>query len=138
MAARGRPSRLRERSNYFEAALAAIVAAVAADEAASAADEAAIIDEVAAEAVSAGAGVTTVVVAGAGVVVVVVVSSFLEQAAKETAAASVTISRAVFIFLLGDLGFVEMTGLSWEPSREEPHRGKTRKAGGIPMPSPRL
>jgi hypothetical protein len=38
---------LRERSNYFEAALAAIVAAVAAAEAASAADEAAIIDEVA-------------------------------------------------------------------------------------------
>jgi hypothetical protein len=47
-------------------------------------------------------GVVTIVVdgAGAGVVVVVVVSSFLLQAANETAAARVTISNAVFIFLL--------------------------------------
>ena len=51
--------------------------------------------------------VTTVVVAGAvaaGVVVVVVVSSFLLQAANETAAARVTISNAVFIFLLDLVG----------------------------------
>jgi len=50
--------------------------------------------------------VTTVVVAAgaAGVVVVVVVSSFLLQAANETAVARVTISNAVFIFLLDLVG----------------------------------
>lgn len=61
-------------------------------------------DDAAAEAVSAaigaeagaGVGVTTGVV-----VVVVVVSSFLLQAAKDMAAASETISRAVFMVLLG-------------------------------------
>ena len=110
-------------------ALAAIAAEVAADEAASIADEAAIIDEVAAAAAAPSlAGVTMVVVAaGAGIVVVVVVSSFLLQAAKETAAARVTISNAVFIFLL-DLGFGLILGQLWEPSHEEPHRSKTRKA----------
>jgi integral membrane sensor domain MASE1 len=114
---------------YFEAALAADIAAVAADEAASAAEEAAAIDDVAAV-VSAGAGVTTTAGAVAGVVVVVVVSSFFVQAAKETAAARVTINNAVFIFLL-DLGFGTMTGQLWEPSHEEPHRSKTRKAKAI-------
>jgi len=100
---------------------------VAADEAESIADEAAIIDEVAAADASAEGGVTIVVVdAGAGVVVVVVVSSFLLQAANEMAAASVTISNAVFIFLL-DLGSDNYRKL-WEPSHEEPHRSKTRKA----------
>ena len=87
-----------------------------ADEAAALADDAASIAEVAAaEAAPAAAdvsddmagGVTMVVVdgAGAGVVVaaggVTTVSSFLLQAAKETAVASVTISSAVFMFLLG-------------------------------------
>ena len=49
-------------------------------------------------------GVVTTVVAGGVVVVVVVVSSFLLQAANETAAARVTISNAVFIFLLDLVG----------------------------------
>lgn len=84
-------------------------AAIVADEAASiaevAADEAAfIVDDIADEADMSGV-VTMVVVEGVdivdGGVIVVVVSSFLLQAANETAAASVTINRAVFIFLLG-------------------------------------
>jgi hypothetical protein len=83
-------------------------AAVFADWAASIADEAADIAEpIAADAApeSAGGVVTTVVVdgavvAGGVVVVVVVVSSFLLHAANETAAARVTISSAVFMFLL--------------------------------------
>ena len=86
---------------YFVAALAAIIDDVAADEAASIAAEAAIIDDVAAAEAEAsvveGAGVT---MTAGGVVVVVVVSSFFVQAAKEMAAASVTINIAVFIFLL--------------------------------------
>ena len=84
-------------------------AAIVADEAASiaevAADEAAfIVDDIADEADMSGV-VTMVVVEGVdivdGGVIVVVVSSFLLQAANETAAASVTINRADFIFLLG-------------------------------------
>jgi len=134
-AARGRPSHLRETKDYFEAALAAAVA----DEAASIAEEAADIDDVAAaEAaeVSAG-GVTIVVDAGAGVVVVVVVSSFLLQAAKETAAARVTINNAVFIFLL-DLGFGTMTGsIVGTLSRGDP-AFKDKESEGIPVPNPRL
>jgi len=77
---------------------AASIADVAADEAAFA---------VADVSVDIGAGVTIVVVeegvvvmAEGVVVVVLVVSSFLLQAAKETAAARVTISSAVFMFLL--------------------------------------
>ena len=125
--------------NYF-VALAAIVADVAADEAASIAEEAAIIDDVAAaEAaeVSAGGVVTMVVVDGAGVVVVVVVSSFLVQAAKETAAARVTINNAVFIFLL-DLGFGTMTvAIVGTLSRGAPSF-KDKESEGIPVPNPRL
>ena len=104
-----------------------------ADCAASIADEAADIAAPAAAEAPLSAGVVTTVVvdgavvAGGVVVVVVVVSSFLVQAAKETAAASVTINRAVFIFLL-DLGFVKLFGQSWEPSERSPIREWTRKA----------
>jgi hypothetical protein len=81
---------------------------VFADEAASAAAVAAVPADIAAEAaapVSAGGVVTTVVeVDGvdivAGGVIVVLDSSFLLQAANETAAARVTINRAVLMFLL--------------------------------------
>jgi hypothetical protein len=119
---------LKRGSNYFEAALAADIAAVAADEAASAADEAAIDDVAAAEALSAvGAGVTT---AGG-------VSSFLVQAAKETAAASVTINSAVLIFLL-DWGFVKLAGRSWESSLGEDPIVKDKEGAGAPVPSLRL
>lgn len=82
-----------------------MLADVAASIAEVAADEAAIDDDIADEAE--GSGVVTMTVAGgvvdivAGGVMVVVVSSFLLQAANETAAASVTINKAVFIFLLG-------------------------------------
>jgi hypothetical protein len=77
-----------------------------ADEAASAAAVAAVPADIAAEAAleSAGGVVTTVVevdgVVVAGGVIVVDDSSFLLQAANETAAARVTINRAVFMFLL--------------------------------------
>jgi hypothetical protein len=89
---------------YFIAPEAAVIDAdadIAADEAASIAEDAALIALDAAASVE---GVVTTVVAGAGVVVVVVVSSFLLQAANETAAARVTISNAVFIFLLDLVG----------------------------------
>ena len=97
---------------YFgaaEAALIAEVAALFADEAASAAAVAAVLADIAAEALASADGVVTTVVvdvAGgvgaivAGGVTVVVVSSFLLHAANETAAARVTISSAVFMFLL--------------------------------------
>ncbi len=85
-----------------------------ADVAASIADEAAMPADIADEADVSGV-VTMVVVDGvvdmvAGGVIVVVVSSFLLQAANETAAASVTINRAVFIFLLGGFKVPTMTG----------------------------
>jgi len=85
------------------------VAALFADEAASAAAVAAVLADIAAEALESVDGVVTTVVvevdgvAGAvvaGGVTVVVVSSFLLHAANETAAARVTISSAVFMFLL--------------------------------------
>jgi hypothetical protein len=95
---------------YFEAAFIAAEAAMFAELAASVAAEAAVIAEPIAEdaAESVVEGVVTmvvevdgvVVVVAGGVVVVVVVSSFLLHAAKETAAARVTINSAVFIFLL--------------------------------------
>ena len=95
-----------QRGPYFDAAVAAAVAAVLADEAASAAAVAAVPADIAAEAApeSAGGVVTTVVeVEGVDIVaggVIVVVSSFLLHAANETAAARVTINRAVLMFLL--------------------------------------
>ena len=118
------------RTNYFDAALAAIVADMAADDAASIAAEAAIIDEAAAddaESIAAEAG-ADIVAGGVVVVVVVVVSSFLLQAAKETAAASVTMSNAVFIFLL-DLGFGQSSGNCGNPLTRSPivqRQGKRR------------
>jgi hypothetical protein len=69
-------------------------AAISAEEAASIAEDAAAI---APEAAASTAG-AAIVVAGAGGGVLA--SSFLLQAANETAAARVTISNAVFIFLL--------------------------------------
>lgn len=101
---------------------------MAADEAASIADEAALI---ALEAAASVEGVVTTAGAGAGVVVVVVVSSFLLQAANETAAAKVTISNAVFIFLLDLVGSDNHRQL-WEPSSSKsPIVFKPWKAGSI-------
>jgi hypothetical protein len=85
------------------AAEAAVFAEEAASIADAAADEAAIDAPIADEALESVEGVVTTVVDVDGVaagVVVVVVSSFLLQAANETAAARVTISNAVFMFLL--------------------------------------
>jgi hypothetical protein len=99
------------------AAEAAMFAELAASIAEVAAEEALIADE----ALESGV-VTTVVevdgvdVVAGGVVVVVDVSSFLLQAAKEMAAARVTISSAVFMFLL-DFEVRTITG----------HRGKLRR-----------
>lgn len=101
-----------------------------ADEAASiaevAADEAAMADDVDVS----GVVMTVVEVDGvdvvAGGVIVVVDSSFLLQAAKERAAARVTIRTAVFIFLLGGFKVRTITGNCGNPSVEEPHRLKTR------------
>jgi hypothetical protein len=115
-----------------EAAVIAAEADMAADEAASIADEAAIIDDVAAAEASAIGAVT----AAGGVVVVVVVSSFLLQAAKEMAAASVTISNAVFIFLLDSGGsFRTTSGHAGNPLGRGPHRSRTRKAMAFPVPN---
>ena len=111
------------RSSYFVAAEAESIAdeaAIALDEADSIADEAAIIDDVAAaDAELSVAGGVTMVVDDGGVDVVVVVSSFLLQAAKETAAASVTMSNAVFIFLL-DRVVRTMTGNCGNPLERDP------------------
>ena len=91
-------------------------AEVTADEAASIADEAAM----PAEAAASGAGA---IVAGGVVVVVVVVdvSSFLLQAAKEMAAASETMSNAVFIFLLESGGSDSYRYLREPLLFEDPH-----------------
>ncbi len=90
---------------------AASIADVAAEEAELIALDAASIVDVAGAAIVAG---------GVGVVVVVVVSSFLLQAANETAAAKVTISNAVFMFLLdfrfGQLPVIVGTLLSRSPN----------------------
>lgn len=131
---------------YFiapEAAFMTDEAALMADEAASIAEVAA--DEAAAMAEEAPASgvVTTVVVDvdvdGAivdGGVVVVVISSFFEQAAKDTAAARVTISNAVFIFLLG---FKVRTTRQWlgNPRSKSP---SIQRHGNLafPVPNPRL
>ena len=92
---------------------------------------------------SAGGVVTTVVVdggvvvaAGGVVVVVVVVSSFLLQAANETAAAKVTISRVVFMFLL-DIE-VRLTGVCGNLLAKSPIVRKTWIARAIPVPNRRL
>jgi|GEM_PF-1356445 len=99
-----------------------------ADEAASiaevAADEAAFIADEAAEAASVDGVVTMVVVDGVDIVaggVIVVVSSFLLQAANETAAARVTISNAVFMFLL-DFKVRTITGNCGNPLVQESQR----------------
>ncbi|MEO8922194.1 MAG: hypothetical protein ABI330_05120 [Caldimonas sp.] len=92
-------------------------AAMAADDAESIAAEAAImLDEAAESAIGVVAGA---IVAGVVVVVVVEVSSFLLQAVKDTAAASVTMSNAVFIFLL-DSGGSDNSGNCGNPLLEDP------------------
>lgn len=113
---------------------AAIIAEVDADDAASIADMAA--DEAAFIALVASGVVTIVVVDGGGVVVVVVVvSSFLVQAANEMAAARVTISNAVFIFLL-DFRFGQLPVIVGTLLSKSPSVFKTRKARAFPVPSP--
>ena len=118
-----------------------------ADDAASIADVAA--DEAAIDAadVSVEGGVTIVVdevdgvvivEAGGVVVVVVLISSFLLQAAKDTAAARLTIKIAVFILLLGGFKVRTITGNCGNPSVEEPHHPKARNALAFPVPNPRL
>jgi len=108
--------------------------------AASVAAEAAVIAEpIAAEAASVEGVVTTVVEVDGGVagvvVVVVVVSSFLLQAANETAAAKVTISSAVFMFLL-DIE-VRLSPVSVGTLFEgAPSSAKTWKAERLPLPNP--
>ena len=120
-----------QRTSYCEAAEAACIA----DDAESIADEAAIIDEVAAADAELSAAIELLagaIAAGVDVVVVVLdVSSFLLQAAKETAAASVTMSNAVFIFLL-DRVVRTMTGNCGNPFGEGPQRSRTRKAWHFP------
>ncbi len=132
-------------SSYFiapEAALMEPEAALMADEAASiaevAAEEAASIAEVAAADAASVEGVVTMVVvaAGAGMVVVVDVSSFLLHAANETAAARVTISSAVFMFLL-DFRFGQLLAIVGTLLSRSPSVFKTWKAS-IPLPSPQL
>jgi pyruvate/2-oxoglutarate dehydrogenase complex dihydrolipoamide acyltransferase (E2) component len=79
--------------------------------------------------------VTTVVVEVAGVVaaggvIVVVDSSFLLQAANETAAARLTISNAVFIFLL-DSGSSDNFRKLWEPLWSRTPSFKDKESCGI-------
>ena len=110
-------------------------AAMFAELAASVAAEAAVIAELMAEEAleSVVEGVVTIVVevdgvVAGGVVVVVVVSSFLLQAAKETAAARVTINSAVFIFLL-DFEVRQQSPDIGEPfAQKGPSGRKTRKS----------
>jgi hypothetical protein len=138
-----------EEPSYFGAADAAFIAEVAAlfaDEAASAAAVAAVLADIAAEALASVDGVVTTVVvevdgvAGAivaGGVTVVVVSSFLLHAANETAAARVTISSAVFMFLL-DFKFGQSPVFVKPFVAKSPIVCKTRKAPAFPVPNPRL
>lgn len=136
-----------------EAPLMAEEAAMFADDAASiadvAADEAAMpADDVASDAPDMVDGVDIVevelvvdgvdIVELGGVVVVVVVSSFLPQAAKDTAAARLTIKSAVFMVLLEGVLVRTITGNCGNPSVEEPHHPKTRNALAFPVPNGRL
>ena len=108
-----------------------------ADDAASIADEAAFIADVAAEAASVDGVVTTVVEVDGGGVVVVVTSSFLLQAANEMAAAKVTISKAVFMFLL-DFRFGQLPVIVGTLLSKSPSVFKTWNARAFPVPSRRL
>lgn len=120
---------------------AAAFAEFAASVAEVAADEAAIDAPIADEALESEGVVTTVVdevvdgvVVVAGGVTVVVDSSFLLQAANETAAARVTISNAVFMFLL-DFKVRQLPVNCGNPLSKSPSVRKTRKARAFPMPS---
>ena len=107
-----------------------------------AADAADIAEPAAADAPESAGGVVTtvvdvdggVVVVVAGGVIVVVDSSFLLQAANETAAAKVTISNAVFMFLLGFKvrQCLVSVGTLWSKS---PIARKTRKAKHFQCPA---
>jgi hypothetical protein len=128
-------------NSYFgaEAASDAELIELIADEAAMPAEDAASIAEVAADeaampAEDAASVVDGAIVAGV-VVLVVVVSSFLLQAAKETAAASVTMSSAVFIFLLDFRWFGQFPEIVGTSFGRGPHRSKTRKAMAFPVPN---
>jgi hypothetical protein len=126
----------------FMADEAAAFAEDAASIAEVAADEAAVDAPIAAEALESVDGVVTTVVevdgvVAAGVVVVVVVSSFLLHAANETAAARVTISNAVFMFLL-DFKFGQSPVIVGTLCSKSPSICKTRNARAFPVPNPRL
>ncbi|HZV92721.1 MAG TPA: hypothetical protein VFF72_05855 [Caldimonas sp.] len=121
---------------------AAIIPDVAAAEAESIADEAAIMLDVAAaeaesiadEAASIADEAGAIVAGGVAVVVVVVVdvSSFLLQAAKEIAAASETMSRAVFIFLLDFQVVRTISGNCGNPSARTPSFRRHGMQGHLP------
>ena len=124
---------------YFEAAPIADEAAALADEAASAAAVAAVLADIAAEAAPESAGVVTTVVevdgvdivdVAGGVTVVVDVSSFLLHAANETAAARVTINRAVFMFLL-DFEVRQLPVIVGTLFGRKPHRLQDKKSSSI-------
>jgi hypothetical protein len=108
-----------------------------ADEAASAAAVAAVLADIAAEAAPESAGVVTTVVevdgvdiVAGGVTVVVDVSSFLLHAANETAAARVTINRAVFMFLL-DFEVRQLPVIVGTLFGRKPHRLQDKKSSSI-------
>ena len=118
--------------------MAADAAAFAAEAASIAAEAAVIAELIADEAASVAAAIDgAVVAAGGGGVVVVVVSSFLLHAANETAAARVTISNAVFMFLL-DIKVRQLTGLGGNLLSKSPIVGKTWIARATPVPNRRL
>jgi hypothetical protein len=111
---------------------AALIAEDAASIAEVAAEEAAAIALDAASTAAAGAAIV-----GAGVGAGGGVSSFLLQAAKETAAARVTISNAVFIFLL-DFGFGQLPVIVGTLLSKESQRLQDMEGSSIPVPSQRL
>jgi hypothetical protein len=140
-AARRRPSAGANPSYFIApdeeliAAEAAVFAELAASIADVAAEEAAI-DAPAADEAPVSGVVTTVlevdgvdIVAG-GVVVVVVDSSFLLQAAKDTAAARVTINSAVFMFLL-DFEVRSITVIVGTHVQDEPHHVQDMECSSI-------
>jgi hypothetical protein len=149
-AARRRPS-AGPGTLYFiapEVAFMADEAAMLADDAASAAAVAAVLADIAAEALASAAGVddvdgvvTTVVLDVEGVVVVaggvtvVVVSSFLLHAANETAVARVTISSAVFMFLL-DFKFGQSRIIVEPSTRRAPSSERQGKLQHFQCPAP--
>jgi cyanophycinase-like exopeptidase len=107
------------------------VAAVLADMAAEALES--VVDGVVTTVVVDVDGVVDVVAAGG--VTVVVLSSFLLHAANERAVARVTISSAVFMFLL-DFKFGQSPVIVEPSLSKSPIVCKTRKAPAFPVPNP--